>query len=252
MKSLQVKMPFGAKLSMCIGPLKYTIQVTVLFLFFAFSSQGQDLATFKKSASGDGIDAIPYSDLEGKASTLQTAKKNTFTAIAGYNGKRMLDSKENSLGIKKQMTEDLKKAKDKLDDDDGESSSTTNSLKANVKNLTEKLEDVTDEIAEMDKKINEGLKRWQAYLDVRFDMDQVYAEVKKRLASSKSYPHKHIDKPLSSDTEGMKQYDKDVILLKGYIDDIDDTIDKGKDDHKQAIQDAVNAITNLEDAQRLR
>lgn len=252
MKSLQSFAPVWSKLSASIKPLKFTIQITAVFLIFAFSSLGQDLDDFKSAASGDGIDAIPYSDLERKASGLQSSKNTAEKAAAGYKGRKLYESKKNSLRIKKEMTEDLEEAREKLEDYDGESSSTENSLKAKVKDLEEELEDVTEEIQEMDKKINEGLTKKQALLDIRFDIDQVYAEVRKRLSNSKSYPHKHIDKPSSSDEEAMEQYDKDVVLLKDYIDDIDDTIEDGRDDHKQAITDIVKSIEWLEDAKDLR
>lgn len=245
-------MPFSVKFSMCLQPLKYSIQLTLFFFFFSFLGNGQDLSKFRAAADDDGIGAIPYPDLEKKASTLQTAKDNAFNACKDYKGRALHDSKMNSVRIKKEMTEDLAEARKKLADDNGSSSSTTNSLKAKVKELENELADVTEEIEEMDKRINEGLKLWQNLLDIRFDIDQVYAEVKKQLATSKSYPDRHITKPSSSDTQAMAQYNKDVALLKGYIDEIDDTMDEGKADHKTPIQEAVNAIEWLEKAQDLK
>jgi len=43
-----------------------------------------------------------------------------------------------------------------------------------------------------------------------------------------------------------------VALLKGYIDDIEDTIDAGSYKHRTPIQEAEKAIQWLKDAQRLR
>jgi len=226
--------------------------VTAIFVVFSFFGLGQDLNDFKSAASNDGIKSIPYDRMRSEAGTLQGEKDRAFSACAGYKGRQLHDSKKNSLRIQKEMKEDLEEAKEKLDDDDGSSSSVTNSLKAKVKDLEGELKDITEELEEMDDKIEEGLKRWKALLAKRLEINELYADVKKKLAQSKSYPDRHIDKPSSSDTEAMKKYKEDVEKLKGYIEDIEDTIDAGTAQHVKPISEAKQVIKKLEEAQRLR
>ncbi|MCR9171960.1 MAG: hypothetical protein NXI10_05685 [bacterium] len=223
-----------------------------LFLTVSFAGLGQDLDDFKYAASQDGIKSIPYSSMRSKAGTLQGEKDRAFSACAGFKGRQLHDSKKNSLRIQKEMKEDLEDAREKLEDDDGSSSSTTNSLKSKVKELEEELKDITEEIEEMDEKIDDGLEAWKALLEKRLEINEHFQEVKKKLAQSKSYPDRHIDKPSSSDTEAMEEYDEDVKKLKEYIDDIEDTIDDGTYKHRTPIEEAKKAIQWLEDAKKLR
>ena len=227
-------------------------KLATLFLFVSFLGYSQSLSDFATAANSEGIKAIPYSSMRSEAGTLQGEKDRAFSACSGYKARTMHDSKANSVRIKNEVTEDLEDAKDKLEADDGKSTSVTSTLKAKVATLEKELAGLVAEIEEMDEKIEEGLERWQALLDKRMEINEYFADVKYKLGQSKSSPHNHITKPSSSDKAAMEKYEDDVELLEGYIEEIIDIIDQGTADHVAPIAEAENAVEWLKKAQALK
>lgn len=226
-------------------------KLAAVFLFVSFLGYSQSLSDFATAANGDGIKAIPYSSMRSEAGTLQGEKDRAFSACSGYKARTMHDSKANSVRIKNEVTEDLEEAKKKLAADDGKSSSVTATLKAKVATLEKELAGLVTEIKAMDVKIDEGLERWQALLDKRMEINELFADVKYKLGQSKSSPHNHITKPSSSDKAAMEKYEKDVEILEGYIEDIIVIIDRGTSEHVAPITEAENAVEWLKKAQDL-
>ncbi len=229
-----------------------SLNLSFIFLLASFLGNAQTLSDFQQASYGDGIKVIPYSTLRELAGRLQGEKDRAFADCEGYKARQMYDGLVNLVRIRTEVNESLSKAKEKLNADDGQSPASTTALKDIVAIYEKELAALASEINALDNKIDEGLRRWQALLNKRLEIDAVFADVKKELSRSKSYPENHIAKPSNSDdSEAMEKYEDDVDLLERYIDEIEDTIDESTAAHVTPIQEAQNAVEKLKAAQGL-
>jgi prefoldin subunit 5 len=228
------------------------LNLSFIFLLTSFFGNGQTLSDFQQASYGDGIKVIPYSDMRSRAGVLQGEKDRASTDVVGYNSRSMYDGLVNLLRIRTEVTDLLYKAKEKLNADDGQSPASTTALKDIVAIYEKELSALASEINVLDNKIDEGLRRWQALLNKRLEIDELFADVKDELTHSKSYPENHIAKPSSSeDEEAMDKYEDDVELLEGYIYKIMDTINRSTAEHVQVIAEAQASVDKLKAAQGL-
>lgn len=228
---------------------KSKLSLSVLFIGFAFVTQSQTLAEFERASTKTGVNSIPYSDLQSKAGTLQGQKDRANDAVSGYNVRPLSDAKTNLLRIVKEVEEDLETAKKNLAADKKESSSETTKLKNEVLKNENELKKLAGEIKTLNDKIEDGIEKWHALNLARAAVGKVYEEVDDKLDVSLSHPEKHIGtKPSSSDADATKKYNSDLTLLKQYISKIKTTMENGVKQHKQVVQEAIDAEANLKKA----
>ena len=173
---------------------------------------------------------------------LQGKKDDAWGEIDGYKARDIKIKKELNEGFLEDQERYLKKAKEDLSNDDGESSSETSRLKSEVRKHEDDIKDTKVILKAIDVKIEEGIKRWHQVNLTRAAVGAKYKDVYSELGDSYSSPADHLGPaPSSSDKDATEQYKKDVALLKKYIDIIKRKMDTAVRDHVQAVNEAKKA-----------
>lgn len=257
--SLQMKnlsfIPFVGKVSVFFKDYKKHLIYTGLFLFFLHPlvSHAQKLDEFKYASDKEGVRSIPYKDLFDEAGELQGEKNDAHKALEGYNASSLKTSKANLIRIKSEMQEDREKAEKALAADDKKSATVTKDLKSKLDYIVAEQKKLETEITDLNKKIEEGLKRRAEINRIRAEITAVYKKVDDELDRSLANPAPHIGaKPSSSDAAATKKYNEDLEDLKEYISKIKDKLERGFASHQTEIKDSKAAEETLRDALELK
>jgi CCR4-NOT transcriptional regulation complex NOT5 subunit len=220
--------------------------ITLLFIFsISAVSTAQDLAKFKYCASAEGVECIPFSAEKTAAESAENSKKSAESEAKTKFGVKALT--DNLASAKKKLADEQKilvAAEKALVDAKKYHPAVIATEEKAVKASQDKIEDLEAAVEDVYTEIEYGVNHWKqlaiARGKVRIAFDNAIDELNEALNDPEDYIGK---KP--TDAEDLKKWNADLVLLKGYINEIKSNIEAEKKGHLEQEEGANNAATNL-------
>ena len=217
----------------------------LLTISLALPVVGQNLSEFKSRASRTGVDAIPYSSLRSTAERAEDDKDDAYDEAKSKFGYEALKLK------KRQAENDLKKAKEKLEDAEDAYEEQkrylpddTDDQEEAVKKAKEAVADVEERLDDIEDEISNGERKWREVATLRGKVREAFDDVEDELEESKDRPENHIGRK-PTDPDDLEEWEEDREELNGYIDKILAHIRSQKAGHKTAEDQAKRTADNI-------
>ena len=225
----------------------------ILFLCGSIAVNSQNLSQFKYSSEqSKGRKIIPFADLQGAVKTLHDVQVTKQKAAAGYNSANLVRDKKLYLGYQEDVIRYLATAARELSAYKGDDSSKKSALEREVKKHEDDLEEIEDKLENLNRKMKDGITKWEAVADARIRVREVWQEAYDEVDDAEDDPEEHIGDEPDDEDDAHDQWEKDLANFKRYTARIKQKIKAGYRTHDEEIKVAEDAVIKLEQGLRLR